>query len=77
MITWIDQEKTRELPKLENSFALDIKQKLNNIQYKLAEDTFNWTVKIQIIRKLDILDVFRIGKAESEISAFLFLNIGS
>ena len=35
-----------ELPKLENSFALDIKEKLNNIQYKLAEDTFNWTVKV-------------------------------
>jgi branched-chain amino acid aminotransferase len=26
-----------ELPKLENSFALDIKEKLNNIQYKLDE----------------------------------------
>ena len=35
-----------ELPKLENSFALDIKEKLNNIQYKLDEDTFNWTVKV-------------------------------
>ena len=35
-----------ELPKLENSFALEIKEKLNNIQYKLAEDTFNWTVKV-------------------------------
>ncbi|SEP62093.1 branched-chain amino acid aminotransferase [Flavobacterium urocaniciphilum] len=35
-----------ELPKLENSFALDIKEKLNNIQYKLAEDTFGWTVKV-------------------------------
>ena len=35
-----------ELPKLEDSFALEIKEKLNNIQYKLAEDTFNWTVKV-------------------------------
>lgn len=35
-----------ELPVLENSMALEIKEKLNDIQYKLAEDTFNWTVKI-------------------------------
>ena len=35
-----------ELPKLENSFALDLKAKLTNIQHKLAEDTFNWTVKV-------------------------------
>lgn len=35
-----------ELPKLDNSYALDIKEKLNNIQYKLAEDTFGWTVKV-------------------------------
>ena len=35
-----------ELPKLENSMALEIKEKLTNIQYKLAEDTFGWTVKI-------------------------------
>lgn len=35
-----------ELPKLENSIALEIKEKLTNIQYKLAEDTFGWTVKI-------------------------------
>ena len=35
-----------ELPKMEHSMALDIKEKLTNIQYKLAEDTFGWTVKI-------------------------------
>lgn len=35
-----------ELPKQENSFALQLKDKLNNIQYKLAEDTFGWTVKV-------------------------------
>ena len=35
-----------ELPKLEISYASEIKEKLNNIQYKLAEDTFGWTVKV-------------------------------
>jgi branched-chain amino acid aminotransferase len=35
-----------ELPKNENSFAVQLKDKLNNIQYKLAEDTFGWTVKV-------------------------------
>jgi branched-chain amino acid aminotransferase len=35
-----------ELPKQENSVALQLKDKLNKIQYKLAEDTFGWTVKI-------------------------------
>lgn len=35
-----------ELPKLDNSIALDLKDKLTKIQYNLAEDTFNWTVKI-------------------------------
>lgn len=35
-----------ELPKIENSIALQLKDKLNNIQYKLAEDTFGWTVKV-------------------------------
>ena len=39
------KEEYFELPKLENSFALQIKEKLTNIQYKLAEDTFGWTVK--------------------------------
>ena len=40
------KEEYFELPKIENSFATEIKEKLTNIQYKLAEDTFNWTVKI-------------------------------
>ena len=35
-----------ELPKIENSMALFIKEKLTNIQYKITEDPFNWTVKI-------------------------------
>ena len=35
-----------ELPKIENSLALELKEKLNNIQYKIDEDTFGWTVKI-------------------------------
>lgn len=35
-----------ELPKIENSTALELKEKLTNIQYKLAEDTFGWTVKV-------------------------------
>ncbi|AXG75059.1 branched-chain amino acid aminotransferase [Flavobacterium arcticum] len=40
------QDKYYELPKQENSVALQLKQKLNDIQYKIAEDTFGWTVKI-------------------------------
>ena len=35
-----------ELPKMEHSIALDIKEKLTNIQHKLDEDTFGWTVKV-------------------------------
>ena len=35
-----------ELPKIDNSYALQLKDKLTNIQYKLAEDTFGWTVKV-------------------------------
>lgn len=35
-----------ELPKLENPMALKIKQKLTNIQNKLEEDIFGWTVKV-------------------------------
>jgi branched-chain amino acid aminotransferase len=40
------QEVYYELPKLEKSMALELKEKLTNIQYKLAEDTFGWTVKV-------------------------------
>jgi branched-chain amino acid aminotransferase len=35
-----------ELPKTDNSFALDLKDKLTKIQHKLADDTFGWTVKV-------------------------------
>ena len=40
------QDTYYELPKVENSFALQLKDKLTNIQHKLAEDTFGWTVKV-------------------------------
>lgn len=40
------QDTYYELPKVENSFAANIKEKLTNIQYKLDEDTFGWTVKV-------------------------------
>jgi len=40
------QDNYYELPKQENPLALQIKDKLTNIQHKLAEDTFGWTVKI-------------------------------
>jgi branched-chain amino acid aminotransferase len=35
-----------ELPKVENSYASLLKEKLTNIQHKLAEDSFGWTVKV-------------------------------
>jgi branched-chain amino acid aminotransferase len=35
-----------ELPKVENSIALELKEKLTNIQYRVAEDTFGWMVKV-------------------------------
>ncbi|TDP60895.1 branched-chain amino acid aminotransferase [Flavobacterium dankookense] len=35
-----------ELPKIENSIAMQLKDKLTKIQYKLAEDTFGWTVEV-------------------------------
>lgn len=40
------QENYYELPKIENSFASQLKDKLTKIQYNMAEDTFGWTVKI-------------------------------
>lgn len=40
------KDKYYELPKLEKPIALEIKEKLTNIQYKLAEDPFGWTVKV-------------------------------
>jgi branched-chain amino acid aminotransferase len=35
-----------DLPKIENSVALQLKDKLTNIQNKLEEDTFGWTVRV-------------------------------
>lgn len=40
------QENYYELPVQENPVSLQLKDKLTNIQYKVAEDTFGWTVKI-------------------------------
>ena len=35
-----------ELPEIKDSYALNLKEQLNQIQYNLAEDTFGWTVKV-------------------------------
>ena len=35
-----------ELPKIDNSMAILLKDKLTNIQYKVDEDSFGWTVKV-------------------------------
>lgn len=40
------QDTYYELPKLDNPVALQLKKKLTDIQYKVAEDTFGWTVKV-------------------------------
>src|SRR6218665_3359189 len=40
------QEYYYELPKQEDSLALQLKEKLTKIQYNMAEDTFGWTVTI-------------------------------
>lgn len=40
------KEEYFEIPKIENSFAEFLKEKLTKIQRKQAEDTFNWTVKV-------------------------------
>lgn len=40
------QDKYHELPKIEDSFALELKSKLTGIQRKEVEDTFGWTVKV-------------------------------
>lgn len=37
---------TFELPKLDNSYASLFKEKLTNIQYNKAEDTYGWRVKV-------------------------------
>ncbi|MFP9099306.1 branched-chain amino acid aminotransferase [Flavobacterium sp. RHBU_24] len=40
------QDTYYELPKQESPLSLFLKDKLTDIQYKLAEDSFGWTVKI-------------------------------
>jgi branched-chain amino acid aminotransferase len=40
------QDTYYELPKIENSIALQLKDQLNSIQYRQAEDTFGWMVKV-------------------------------
>ncbi|AWI26364.1 branched-chain amino acid aminotransferase [Flavobacterium pallidum] len=40
------QDTYYELPKLENSIALQLKDKLTKVQYNMAEDSFGWTVKV-------------------------------
>lgn len=40
------QDTYYELPKLENSYATLLKEKLTNIQYKIDEDVFGWTVRV-------------------------------
>lgn len=46
IVSFSYQNNEYQLPKIENSFASQIKDKLTKIQYKLAEDTFGWTVKV-------------------------------
>jgi branched-chain amino acid aminotransferase len=40
------QEEYFELPKMEKSMALMLKDELVHIQYNMAEDPFGWTVKV-------------------------------
>jgi len=40
------EENYYELPKMEDSYATLLKEKLTNIQYKIDEDVFGWTVKV-------------------------------
>ena len=40
------KEEYYELPKIENSYAEQLKSKLTNMQHKLEADLFGWTVKI-------------------------------
>lgn len=40
------QDVYHELPKIEKTIALQLKEKLTNIQNKLEEDTFGWTVRV-------------------------------
>jgi branched-chain amino acid aminotransferase len=47
IVAFAYQDVEYQLPKIENSIALQLKEKLTKIQYKLADDTFGWTVKVQ------------------------------
>lgn len=40
------QDTYYELPKVEESYAQILKEKLTNIQYKVEEDIFGWTMKV-------------------------------
>jgi len=40
------ENKKFDLPKVENSWASILKNELNDIQYNLIDDPYNWTVKI-------------------------------
>lgn len=46
IVSFSYQEKEYRLPNQENSFALQLKDRLRNLQYKLEADTFGWTVKV-------------------------------
>ena len=46
IVAFAYKETEYQLPKIENSFALQLKDNLTKIQYKLADDTFGWTVKV-------------------------------
>lgn len=46
IVSFSYQNNEYQLPQIENSFALQLKDKLTKIQYKMAEDTFGWTVKV-------------------------------
>lgn len=41
------KDEYHELPKVDDSYASLLKEKLTGIQNKLAEDTFNWTVQVK------------------------------
>lgn len=46
IVAFCYKETEYTLPKQEDSFAAQLKDKLTKIQYKLAEDTFGWTVEV-------------------------------
>lgn len=46
IVSFSYQNNEYQLPQIENSFASQLKDKLTKIQYKLAEDSFGWTVKV-------------------------------